>query len=200
MNSEYILHLNNFKQHLEQLENCKQKVTDKTAKVNNLLGLYAEKLNKASDEINKVINNLRQNVDNVNLDQIDEISIKITTLREEHNFFGTSINILNSDSSEVKKEITTELNKLNLLAEASSKLKVFIDDRLLKVKAKFSRENHTELNRVYNSSVAISTWVNDVVGRLSAKISFAIASEMEASTKLQTLESVVSGLKKKLSI
>ena len=121
-------------------------------------------------------------------------------MREEHNFFGTSINILNSDSSEVKKEITTELNKLNLLAEASSKLKVFIDDRFLKVKAKFPRENHTELDRVYNSSVAISTWVNDVVGRLSAKVSFAIASEMEASTKLQTLESVVSGLKKKLSI
>ncbi len=200
MDNEYILHLNNFKQHLQQLEICDKKVKDKQSKVNLLLNSYSEKTNKASEEINCLINNFKQNVEKITLDEIDEISIKITTLREKHDFFGASINVLNSDSSEVKKEITTELNKLNLLAEAASKLKVFIDDRFLKVKAKFPRENHSELDAVYNKSVKISTVVNEIVGRLSAKVSFAIASEMEASTKLQTMESVVAGLKKKLSI
>lgn len=199
MSEQYLLFLNNFKSHLEQLKACQTKVNNRCEKSFKLQEKYVEYLSPIKEKIYNIFNDFSANLSEISLPKLNEFSTNLTFLREENNFYINSFDVLASGESEIKKELKGELSKINFLVDAALKLKFFIVDRFEKIVEKFKEENHDEMMQIKNDAVKITDEINIKASLLNAQTTLLFANEMECSSKLQTLEATINELIKRFS-
>lgn len=199
MDEQYKLFMNNFNEHFNQLKMCETKVSDVLDKTNKLCDKYTKNLNATKKDVANLVDTFYADLNNVTADKIEEASINANLVRERNSFFVTSYDCLSTGECDTKKQIKTYVGKLNLLLEASLKLKFFIVDRAEKVKAKFPSENHKALDELAQNTIKIADEINIKASKLNASVAFSFALELELNSKLQTFEAVVSELKKRFN-
>lgn len=199
MSEQYLLFLNNFKSHLEQLKTCQVKVSSRCEKSFKIQEKYIEYISPIKEKIYSIFNEFSANLAEISLPKLNEYSTNLTFLREENNFYINSFDVLASGESELKKELKSELSKINFLVDAALKLKFFIVDRFGKIIEKFSSENHDELTQIKEEAVRITDEINIKASLLNAQTTLLFASEMECASKLQTLEATINELNKRFT-
>lgn len=199
MNEQYRLHLNNFKNHLEQLKLCKSKVLDRNEKVIKLNSKYLNYLSPIISSTQALYTSFKNEIENLSLEKINEVTSEIANIRKNNDFYVNQYDILSSGEGDTKKEIKSEISKINFLVEASVKLKIFINDRYAKIIEKFSTEDNDELLAIKNESCLVADTINLTASVTNAKITFAFSAEIELSGKLQALETITSELTKRFS-
>ena len=199
MNEQYLLHLNNFKSHLEQLKICKGKVDSRCEKAISLQVEYAKYLEPITKKTGELFAQFENSLNELSLTKLNELNTALTFIREENNFFVNSFDVLSSGESETKKNLKNEISKINFLVDAALKLKFFVSDRFGKIIEKYNEEDHTELTQTKEEAVKITDELNIKASIINAKASLLFASEMEASSKLQTLEITINELIKRFS-
>lgn len=197
MDEQFNLFINNFKEHFKQLTMCKTKSGDVLEKTEKLLGNYVKNLENVEKDVNKLTQDFKQKLNNVNADDVEQASIEATLVRERNNFFVTSFDCLSTGECDTKKQVKANVSKLNLLLEAALKLKFFISDRAEKVKTKFPNENFKELDDIVKNTIEVADEINISISKLNARVAFNFGLELELNSKLQTFEAVVSELKKR---
>ena len=199
MDEQYKLFMNNFNEHFNQLKMCETKVNDVLDKTTKLSEKYIKNLNETKTDVTNLVDTFYAGINTVTADKIEEASINANLVRERNSFFVTSYDCLSTGECDTKKQIKAYVGKLNLLLEASLKLKFFIVDRAEKVKAKFPSENHKDLDELTQNTIKIADDINIKASKLNASVAFSFALELELNSKLQTFEAVVSELKKRFS-
>lgn len=199
MNEQYLLHLNNFKSHLEQLKICKDKVNTRCEKAVKLQEEYAKYLAPITAKTAEIFNNFESSINDLSLTKLNEIATSLTFVREENNFYVNSFDVLSSGENELKANLKGEISKINFLVDAALKLKFFVSDRFGKIIDKYNDEDHAELTAVKEEAVKITDELNIKASIINAKTSVLFAKEMECSSKLQTLEVTVNELTKRFS-
>lgn len=199
MNEQYLLHLNNFKSHLEQLKLCKTKVLDRNEKVIKLNSKYLNYLTPIITSVNSLYSNFKSEIESLSLDKLNKTTSEISSIRKENDFYVNQYDVLSTGEGDTKKEIKSEISKINFLVEAAVKLKFFINDRYLKIIEKFSSEDTGELLAIKNEACALTDEINLTASVTNAKITFSFSAEIELSGKIQTIETVTSELIKRFS-
>lgn len=199
MNEQYLLHLNNFKSHLEQLKICKGKVDARCEKASALQKDYANYLAPILQKTNELFENFKGSISELSLTKLNEFNTTLAFIREENNFFVNSFDVLSSGENELKSNLKNEVSKINFLVDAALKLKFFVSDRFGKIVEKYSDENHDELTTVKDEAIKITDELNIKASLINATASLLFASEMEASSKLQSLEITIGELIKRFS-
>lgn len=199
MNEQYLLHLNNFKSHLEQLKICKGKVDSRCEKAISLQNEYSNYLSPILKKTNEIFASFQNAINDLSLTKLNEFNTSLTFIREENNFFVNSFDVLSSGENEVKKNLKAEISKINFLVDAALKLKFFVSDRFGKIIEKYNEENHEELTKVKDEAIKITDELNIKASIINAKTSILFAEEMEASSKLQSLEITIGELIKRFS-
>ena len=126
MNEQYLLHLNNFKSHLEQLKICKGKVDTRCEKASSLQKEYADYLTPILQKTGELFDNFRNSINELSLTKLNEFNTSLAFIREENNFFVNSFDVLASGENDLKSNLKNEISKINFLVDAALKLKFFV--------------------------------------------------------------------------
>lgn len=196
MSDDFSQFLNYFRSHLNEIKKCDEKIDDILAETKTAISSLEKEIKNANENLTSLFDEFELSLPKIDLNQIEKESQKCENAKKLSLFIQTKKDEQSSPSQTIKSNVA----KLNLLLEAVERSKFFITSRVPKVVDKFEGQvDVSELFAISKTATKIFEDQSKIICKTNAKAAIVLAKEIEARSKMQTLEAILQDLKKRLS-
>lgn len=170
-----------------EIKMCGGKVVEIKKQTKEMLENFNKEIDFASKKIDSSYAGFSLTENNFSSSLIDQYA-SITEKLQASSF--------NDEHSKVISQLQKNSQKLNLLLEASIKIKKLIDSRVEKAIKIFSKKELEPVQKIIDATALFTSSINKEVSVLNAQIAFALSRELEIKGKVQTYSVILSQLQK----
>lgn len=197
MEHDFGAYVDYFKNNLKELKMCGDKVVELSAPTKATLAAFRQKVDAADKQIGSLFGGFMLDEKSISMEQIEKQILAARALKQKCELF--SIDALGGqDKSEIGL-LRTNVSKLNLLLEASMRIKVTTDARVPKVVEKFPDADMKMLDKIVQAIAVVAITINKEVSALNAQIGFVLAKEIELTSRIATFDAIVAQLQKRFA-
>jgi len=186
-----------FKNNYKELKMCGEKVVELKKPTKTSLVSFQKKVDAAESSLAKLFAGFQPTETDLNLAMIEKQIVAAQKVRSTCTFF--SVDALGGVDKSEAGVLRTNISKLNLLLEASFKIKMLTDAKVAKAVQKFPEEDLSQIIKIAEAISLVTASINKEVSALNAQIGLILAKEMELTNRIQTFDIILSQLQKRFA-